>query len=181
MDCSLPASSIHGIFQTRLLEWAAISFSRGSSDPGIKPGSLILQADSTTWATRETERSKKNHNPTATKTKPHYRKLISVERHKVISQMRDKVKTIKTIKWSGDRQPSRKRIHNNDNEDDSASQKKNEGRDWEDARNVYRRIKEQTEMNNTLEGINSSITEAEEQINDLDDWMVEITATKQNM
>ena len=33
MDCSLPGSSIHGIFQTRILEWVAISFSRGSSWP----------------------------------------------------------------------------------------------------------------------------------------------------
>ena len=39
----------------------------------------------------------------------------------------------------------------------------------------------QTEMNNTLEGINSRITEAEEQINDLEDRMVEITATEQNI
>ena len=31
MDRSLPGSSIHGIFQTRILEWVAISFSRGSS------------------------------------------------------------------------------------------------------------------------------------------------------
>ena len=29
MDCCLPGSSIHGIFQARILEWAAISFSRG--------------------------------------------------------------------------------------------------------------------------------------------------------
>ena len=28
MDCSLPGSSIHGIFQARTLEWVAISFSR---------------------------------------------------------------------------------------------------------------------------------------------------------
>ena len=28
MDCSLPGSSIHGIFQARVLEWAAISFSK---------------------------------------------------------------------------------------------------------------------------------------------------------
>ena len=27
MDCSLPASSIHGIFQARVLEWGAIAFS----------------------------------------------------------------------------------------------------------------------------------------------------------
>ena len=33
MDCSLPASSIHGILQARILEWAAISYSRGSSQP----------------------------------------------------------------------------------------------------------------------------------------------------
>ena len=31
MDWSLPGSSTHGIFQTRILEWVAISFSRGSS------------------------------------------------------------------------------------------------------------------------------------------------------
>ena len=33
-------------------------------------------------------------------------------------------------------------------------------------------------MNNTLEGIHSRVTEAEEQINDLEDRMVEITATE---
>ena len=31
MDCSLPGSSVHGIFQTRILEWVAIPSSRGSS------------------------------------------------------------------------------------------------------------------------------------------------------
>ena len=31
MDCSPPGFSVHGIFQTRILEWVAISFSRGSS------------------------------------------------------------------------------------------------------------------------------------------------------
>ena len=31
MDCSLPGSSAHGIFQARILEWVAVSFSRGSS------------------------------------------------------------------------------------------------------------------------------------------------------
>ena len=30
-DCSLPGSSVHGISQTRILEWAAIPFSRGPS------------------------------------------------------------------------------------------------------------------------------------------------------
>ena len=31
MDCSLPGSSVHGVSQARILEWAAIFFSRGSS------------------------------------------------------------------------------------------------------------------------------------------------------
>ena len=33
MDCSLPGSSVHGTFQARILEWVAISSSRGSSPP----------------------------------------------------------------------------------------------------------------------------------------------------
>ena len=45
MDSSLPGSSIHGIFQARILEWVAISFSKGSSQPRIKPRSPALQAN----------------------------------------------------------------------------------------------------------------------------------------
>ena len=48
MDCSLSGSSIHGIFQSRVLEWIAISFSRDLPDPGIEPGSPALQADAFT-------------------------------------------------------------------------------------------------------------------------------------
>ena len=33
VNCSLPSSSVHGIFQARVLEWVAIPFSRGSSRP----------------------------------------------------------------------------------------------------------------------------------------------------
>ena len=33
MDCSLPGSTVHGIFQARILEWVAVSFSRGPSWP----------------------------------------------------------------------------------------------------------------------------------------------------
>ena len=33
MDCSLPGSSVHGIFQARILGWSVISSSRGSSQP----------------------------------------------------------------------------------------------------------------------------------------------------
>ena len=45
MDCSLPGSSIYGVFQARILEWVAISFSRKSSNPGIEPESPALYAD----------------------------------------------------------------------------------------------------------------------------------------
>ena len=33
MDCNPPGSSVHEIFQARILEWVAVSFSRGSSQP----------------------------------------------------------------------------------------------------------------------------------------------------
>ena len=33
MDCSLPGSSVHGIFQARVLEWGAIAFSGGLAEP----------------------------------------------------------------------------------------------------------------------------------------------------
>ena len=46
MDCSPPGSSVHGILQARILEWIAIPFPRGSSNPGIEPASPALQADS---------------------------------------------------------------------------------------------------------------------------------------
>ena len=38
--------TVHGILQARILEWVAFPFSRGSSQPGIEPGSPALQADS---------------------------------------------------------------------------------------------------------------------------------------
>ena len=44
MGCSLPGSSVHGILQTRILEWAAISFSRDLSHPGTEPASLAAPA-----------------------------------------------------------------------------------------------------------------------------------------
>ena len=46
MDCSPPGSSVQGIFQARILEWGAISFSRDRPNSGIEPGSPALQADS---------------------------------------------------------------------------------------------------------------------------------------
>ena len=64
MDCSPPGSSVHGILQARILEWAAISFSRGSSwprDPVLQEslyhlshqGSLLLR-DTSKYKDRST-------------------------------------------------------------------------------------------------------------------------------
>ena len=46
MDCSLPGSSVLGIFLARILEWIAISSSRESSQPGIESASPAWQLDS---------------------------------------------------------------------------------------------------------------------------------------
>ena len=48
MDYSLPGSSVLGIFQARILEWVAISSSRGLPNLGIElePMSPALQANS---------------------------------------------------------------------------------------------------------------------------------------
>ena len=83
------------------------------------------------------------------------------------------------MKWRGG--IFQKKNQKNDSEDNPGSEKQN----GEDARNVYKDLEElknkQTEMNNTLEGMNSRITEAEEWKSDLEDRMVEITATEQKI
>ena len=45
MNCSLPGSSIHRIFQARILEWVAFPSPGDLPDPGIEPRSPALQAD----------------------------------------------------------------------------------------------------------------------------------------
>ena len=40
MDCKPPGSSVPGILQAGILEWVAILFSKGSSQPGLNPGLL---------------------------------------------------------------------------------------------------------------------------------------------
>ena len=52
--CSLPGSSVHGIFQARILEWVAISFSRGSSRP--KNRTWVSCIAGSTWATGKPHR-----------------------------------------------------------------------------------------------------------------------------
>ena len=46
IDGTPPGSTVPGILQEKILEWVAISFSRGSSQPKDEPGSSALQADS---------------------------------------------------------------------------------------------------------------------------------------
>ena len=54
MACRLPGSSLHGILQARVLEWVAISFSRGSSQPRDRTQvSRIAGRRFNLWATRE--------------------------------------------------------------------------------------------------------------------------------
>ena len=51
-NCSLPSSSIHGLSQARILEWVAISFSRGSSQSrDWTQASCIAGGFFTSWAT----------------------------------------------------------------------------------------------------------------------------------
>ena len=58
-DCSSPGSSVHGILQARILEWVAIFFSRGSSQPrDWSQVSCIGGRFFTVWATRESWKMK---------------------------------------------------------------------------------------------------------------------------
>ena len=54
MDCSLPGSSVHGIFQARILEWVATAFSKRSSLPRDWTWVFCIEGKFfTIWATRE--------------------------------------------------------------------------------------------------------------------------------
>ena len=46
VDYSPPGSSVHEIFQARILEWLPFPSPGDLPNPGIEPGSLALQADS---------------------------------------------------------------------------------------------------------------------------------------
>ena len=54
MDCRLPGSTAHGTLQARILEWAAIPFARGSSQPRDQNQfSCTAGTFLTVWATRD--------------------------------------------------------------------------------------------------------------------------------
>ena len=61
MDCCPPGFSVLGISQARVLEWVAISFSRGSSRPRDWTRVSCLQADSYRWVTWEAVQSPIHH------------------------------------------------------------------------------------------------------------------------
>ena len=42
VDCSLPGSSVHGILQARILEWVAIPFPRGTSQPRDQTHEILV-------------------------------------------------------------------------------------------------------------------------------------------
>ena len=61
MNYNLPGCSPHGILQARILEWVAISFSRGSSLLGDRTqASCIAGRFFTNWATREAQSERSN-------------------------------------------------------------------------------------------------------------------------
>ena len=57
IDCSLQGSSVRGILQVRLLEWAAMPSSRDLSDPGIEPVPLLSPALASGFFTTSTANS----------------------------------------------------------------------------------------------------------------------------
>ena len=78
MDCSPPSSSVRGIiFQAKILEWVAISFSRGSSLPRDRTQvSCIADRFFTVWATREAlEWTKISHKLVIVKACDRYREV----------------------------------------------------------------------------------------------------------
>ena len=88
MDCSPPGSSVHGIFQARILEWAAIPFSRGSSRPRDQTKvSWTASRFFTIWATTSMKFTKKK------KKKIHWTLTLSIE--KLDIQMSNKYRSIK--------------------------------------------------------------------------------------
>ena len=110
MDCCLPGSSIHGIFQARVLEWVTISFSRGSSWSRDRTRFPELQADALPSEPGEgngkplhysylenpmnSMRRQTRWTTILLEWKLHHRKLIRMRKQKVISQMKGQDKTL---------------------------------------------------------------------------------------
>ena len=116
-------------FYWALTTTATVSSTHQQSLPSSLLDSLIHQ--------RADSRGKKNYNPAACGIKITFTERYTRWKGRgLYTRWRNKKKPRKTTKWSGDRRPSRKRIQNNDSEDDPGPQNKNGGKDREDARNV---------------------------------------------
>ena len=80
-DCSPPGSSVRGISQARTLEWAAVSFSRGSSQPRNRTQvSCIGGRRFNLWATREAHRVSEHKIPSQSRRPPWYRNFLIFQR-----------------------------------------------------------------------------------------------------
>ena len=103
-----------------------------------------------------------------------------MKKQKVISQMKGQDRPPEKQLNEGETgNLPEKRIQNNDSED----MIQDLGKTMEKMQTMFTKDRQELknkQMNNTLEGIHSSITEAE-QINDLEDRIVEITATEQHI
>ena len=73
MDCSLPGSSVHEIFQAGILKWVSIPFSRGSSQPRDQTEVFCTAGRFfTIWATRERKwKWKWSHSVVSNSLRPH--------------------------------------------------------------------------------------------------------------
>ena len=78
MNCSPSGSSAHGILQARILEWVAISFSRGSFWPRDQTlVSCIAGGFFTVWATRAGEGEPNGESSMETYTLPYVKQIAS--------------------------------------------------------------------------------------------------------
>ena len=120
MDYSLPGSSVRGILQARILEWVAISYSRGSSRPKDRTQvSCVAGRFFTVWATREApppppkkqwpfvfDSDKKSLRFSKTcgwdvdEEKSYYQSWISVCLHRLLTNCKGKIMNIHWKDWS---------------------------------------------------------------------------------
>ena len=105
--------------------------------PSFSHCQSLPSASSTRRQTEEARRTTEQK-PQPPEQKPQPQDVNQNKKVEKYSQMKEQ-NPRKTTKWSRGRQPSRKRIQNNNNEDDPGPWKKNGGKDCEDARNVYQR------------------------------------------
>ena len=78
MDCRPPGSSVHGIFQARVLEWVAIPIPEDLPDQGIRPTSLASLALVGSVSSTAPSGKPNVYMVTINRCNPHKQKLIGV-------------------------------------------------------------------------------------------------------